>query len=150
MLQLCNNGTGWAAISYPLPKPKAIKLLNVLPSWFGVSPFFTPARVTTREVPPSGTHQPLFVGLRVIKSSDFSVFLSPSKCLVPGKILVIILGAVAFEDNVDNKIGARSRPPIKPSLCLSGINPKACNCECHFAYCQGRCKLVVFLINVIY
>ncbi len=150
VFQLCNNSSGWTAISNPLTEPEAVKLLNILPSWFTVSPCFTPAGVFAGEVPTFGTHQPLFVNLRIVESSDLTVLLRPRFRLVPGEVLVEIVGAVALEYDVNNEVRARSCAPFKPAFGLSAINTKRRNCERHFAYCQGRFRLVVFLIMVIY
>jgi hypothetical protein len=123
VFQLSNNGTGWPAISYPFPKPKAVELFNVAPSWLTVGPLFAPSRILTVEIPTIWPHQPLFISLRIIKRSDLTVFLSPGKCLVPSEIFVDIVGACALEDAINNEVRARTSSPIKPTLCFSGINP---------------------------
>ena len=121
VFQLGNDSASGSTISNPLSKPEAIKLLNVSPSWLTVGPRFAPARILTREVPPSRTHQPFFVSPRIINRSDFAIFLSPGKCLVPSEIFVKIFGASTLEYAVENDVGTRACASLKPTLCLSVI-----------------------------
>ncbi len=129
VLQLGDNGTSGTTIGDPLSKMEAVKLLYVPPSWFTIGPRFAPAGIFEGEIPALGAHQPLFINFRIVESSDLTVLLRPRFRLVPGEILVEILGASALEDAVDNKVRTGASAPVEPTLSFAGVNPEVGNRE---------------------
>ncbi len=127
MLELGYDRSSRATIRNPFSEPEAIKLFDVSPGRIFVSPRFAVPIVTLCKIPV--IEDPIFVPFRIIDGKFLRVLLRPRFRLVPSVVFVKIVGASAFEHNVDDKVRARSRPAFKPTFAISVVNPEVCDCE---------------------